>query len=515
MLGVWFVFDAVADGLSSVDAQDVCSCDFSGTSFSLHPLRVESVAWIVERRDVLSLFWLGPCVFCYLLSTEHAWDTVRSSMFRLGALAFFCLSLFSKGTAVTLPVVLLLVDYLVLKRFRFSKGQLPDLVQCVKEKIPFFAISLLFGILAILGQSEKGAMMSLDKFSFATRLANACVALVFYVRNWFFPWDLSPVYPPPERGLSMFELHVIACAIWLVLVLGYVLWMSKRRPAIAAAWLSFFVMILPFTGIFQIGYQMAADRYTYLSMIPWTLLVGAGIYQFSYSRVFRVIGAIVIVFVLSALSFQTGRMISVWRNSSTLWNYVLHVVPNECLPLTNYGLALLVDKENHLAKVMTREALRTGANWDLAWYYYGLALSRTGKPNEAMEAYRKAIELNPYLPSAHYELANRLFDQKAFAEATNHYFRAVWLDPKTEHKTHLAVSLYALGKEPMALKYLAQAAMQKDPSAYRAWAMILSNQGNHEGAQSLLTVGYRHTQDKSLIHLSKELEERKGALPKH
>jgi hypothetical protein len=477
-------------------------------AFALHPLRVESVAWVAERRDVLFLFWLLLATLAHLGSVRTEPGSRRRSWLRLAAWGLFALSLLSKASGVALPVVLLLLDYYPLRRFPLSQDGWRRFGACFVEKIPFFVLALAAGLLAIHAQAERGAMISVGSYPLICRIGNAFVALVFYIQKWLIPLFLFPIYPRAPHHPSILQPTLLLSAAWLILVTGWLIARRHRSPGALIAWASFLVMILPFSGLLQAGNAMAADRYTLLPMIPLTILAGAGFSWLAerWSGAERLVLVAVTTIVLLAWSELTVRQIRVWRNSTTLWEHALREVPHEFIPLGNYSSALVKEKRYFLARTMAREALWSNSRSDVAWFNLGIAAAHCGLTNEAIGALDRAARLNPGAGDSHFELAKLLHRAGRFHEALAHYFAAVQAEPSTEHQINLAMALDDAGHPAMAVKFLVQATLRGDSKAYLVWASILIHHGEYDRARALLALGYRFTGDPALRILRCQLD---------
>lgn len=484
--------------------------------FALHPLRVESVVWVSERRDVLALFWLLLGVLAHLASVRAAAGSRRRDGWRLGAWLLFAGSLLSKASGVTLPVVLLLLDVYPLRRMTLSPQGMRSVGVCLIEKLPFLALAFAAGLIAVWGQSRQGAMIDVGTYPLASRVANSLVALVFYIEKWLAPWPLFPIYSRAPHHLAFFRPVVLMSAAWLVLVTVGLVGLRKRWPGGAVAWLSFVIMILPFTGLLQAGNAMAADRYTYLSMIPLAVMAGAIFGRgmvLSRSCAAKAMAGAGVAILLSVWSCLTARQVLVWKDSKTLWERVLQEVPHEFVPLGNYSSVLISERQYYLARVMAREALRCNSRSDVAWHNLGVAAALCGQTDEARGAFGEAVRLNPAAGDSHFELAKLLHRQGLLEEARVHYFAAVQDVPTNERLTNLAVALDDAGHPAPAIKFLAQAAMNGDSTAYLVWATILVRHAEPGQARALLALGYRFTGDPLLRALQREVDQQMRAPP--
>ncbi len=497
------------------DWRKTLSVSCAALAFAIHPLRVESVVWISERRDVLSLFFLLLCTLLYLrtcLSSVNATQvTWKQSRDRIITWFLFVCALLSKANGVMLPLVFLLLDFYPLKRFSLSREEFRSFSKCLLEKIPYLIVSLVMGGVAIWAQSQRGAMVSLENYHWSDRLVNACVALVFYVQKWVFPWPLFPLYASFSRKVSFFNPAVFLSAIWVSLVSIYVTWIARRKAEVTVVWWSYVMMILPFTGLLQAGNQSAADRYTYLSTIPFALLLGASLnsllmMSFSKGKGIRMIGIGFCGVLLCGWAFLTARQIPIWQNPISLWEYAIQEVPHEFLALNNYSTALIGSGKFYLATVTSRVTTRVRPYWDVGWYNHGIALSLSGRSEEAIRVLQRALQLNPGAGETHLTLGNLLFLKGDVIEARRHYFASLQDQWTTKQLTNLAIALHATKQSQLALKYLCWAVLEKDPQAYVIWAKILVSQARIEEARALLRLGYRSTHDPAIHELELKLE---------
>jgi protein O-mannosyl-transferase len=478
--------------------------------FALHPLRLESVVWISERRDVLSLFFLLPCVVCYLEYAKTAAHTRKGEFLYWIAFLLFVSSLLSKASGVTLPMVLLLLDFFPLKRFDFSWPRFPSMLRCILEKIPFLVVSLIIGLVAISGQHMGGAMPSDVVYPWSARIANSFLAIVFYVQKWLIPYPLSPLYETASHHASILDLKVLGCFLWICLMTIYSFRMIRKRPGLIVAWFTFLVIILPFTGLLQAGRQSATDRYTYVSMISFAMILSAWLYAvFTSDRktLQKVLGGGVALWIGSLVLIHINQ-IPVWENSISLWEKVLEEIPHEQIPLNNLSCALVAEKKYHLAVVMSRAATQKAPRWDDAWYNYGVALSRCGYRDRSIVAFREAVRINPGFGGAHFALANLLFLKGDYRDARPHYFQAVQEERKPEYLVNLGIALNQTGTPSLAIKYLSWAAFQNDATAFIAWARILASRSELEQARGLLSVAYRRIPDERILELQRDLIEK-------
>jgi tetratricopeptide (TPR) repeat protein len=395
---------------------------FVAALFALHPLHVESVAWIAERKDVLSaFFWLLTmwawlqyvrmrCIGCYLL-----------------ALVLFALGLMSKPMLVTLPFVLLLLDYWPLKRLAlpnsqssiFNSQSLRVLLPIIIEKIPLFLLSTASCVITFIVQKQGGAVGSLEHYSPGTRIANALIAYVAYIGKTIFPDRLAAFYPHPGSWPAW---QVLGAAIFLLLVSAVCISFLRRAPYLLIGWLWYLGTLVPVIGLVQVGDQAYADRYTYIPLIGlflsgvWAVADLTASFRWSQRVVARIgVTAVVVCAVVTAV--QVGY----WRNSETLFRHTLAVTKN------NY----------------------------VASYNLGQTLSVQGHIDEAVDYYNTALRIKPTHEGAHNNLGLTFALHGQWEQATNHYAQALQTAP-TNGDIHfnMAIAQLMLGHPADAIGHL-------------------------------------------------------------
>lgn len=326
--------------------------------FAVHPLRAESVAWIAERKDVLFAFWGLVAMLLYVRWTE----TRRAGLY-VGMLVAFGLGLMSKPMLVTLPVLLLLLDFWPLDRVSLDRADLRARApRLVLEKLPLFLLSIGSSVVTVIAQDRGGAVQRLDALPLDARLTNSVVAYVEYVGMMFWPVGLAFDYPHPVRGLS--GLAIVLCSALLVAV-TVVAWRQRvRRPWLAVGWAWYLVTMVPVIGIVQVGYQGMADRYTYFTQIGLCIVVVFAVVELVERGVVasRVAfgGAVVVALLSMALTFQQVRT---WRNLDTLMDQALRVTTGNPKAYFGKGLALSIRGEHEAAMEYLEEALRIAPHY--------------------------------------------------------------------------------------------------------------------------------------------------------
>ena len=354
---------------------------FVAAVFAIHPLRVESVAWIAERKDVLSGVFLMLTLLAYLYYVRV--PRVRGY---LVVVFLFACGLMSKPMLVTLPFVLLLLDYWPLDRI---KGQL---WKRVAEKIPLIALSAVSSVITFLVQ--KGAVGQAEELPILERINNAVVSYVLYIWQMLWPVNLAVFYPHPENRLPLWE--IVCCLLVLMCITVAVIGMRKQRPYLLTGWLWYLGMLVPVIGLVQVGWQGRADRYTYLPQIglyiaaTWAVTDLTALYR--HQRATLSTAAIVVI---AALSCCAWVQTSYWRNSETLFRHALAVTTNNDVAENNLGIVFLGQ----------------------------------GKLDEAISFLQSAVDLRPANSPAHENLAKALLQKGRLADALVHYRKLLDLQP--------------------------------------------------------------------------------------
>jgi len=402
---------------------------FVAALFAIHPLRAESVAWVSERKDVLSGVFFMLTLWAYARYARR--PESRGSY--IMALVWLALGLMSKPMLVTVPFVLILLDYWPLGRFQ-DASQLPGLL---KEKIPFFALSGLSCVWTLFAQ--KGTIQPLEHISLFPRVGNALVAYVIYIAKLIHPGQLAVFYPLFKEGPGAWQVTG-ACLLLTALTAGA--WVLRgKQPFLLVGWLWYLGMLLPVIGILQVGVQAYADRYTYLPQIglclagTWAAVDWAG-----GSRHRRLALAGAGVAALSFLLVTASRQTSYWRDSVTLWTHAFDCTQDNALTRFTLGDALAQQGRPEEAMAEYREALRINPDYVNAHNNLGLALAQQGQTEEAIAEYRQALRINPDFPEPHNNLGDALAEQGRTEEAIDEYREAVRINPA------FAEAHYNLGK---------------------------------------------------------------------
>jgi len=385
------------------------SSAFVTALFAIHPLRVESVAWIAERKDVLS------AVFFFLTLGAYARYARAPSFARYLTMSIlFACGLMSKPMLVTTPVVLLLLDYWPLKRIADRRS----FWRMTFEKLPLFALSAASSIVAFALQVHSPT--SVGQLPFGWRLQNALVSYVTYIWQMLWPANLAVFYPHPDDRLAFWQ--VALAAAFLIAITWLVFGLRRTRPYLLVGWLWYLIMLLPVIGIVEVGLQGHADRYTYLPhvglYIALTWLTADVARSLGYRKEILASVGGVIVIILSACAW---KQTTYWRNGETLWTRALSVTSDNDVALTNLG-TLLMERgqlDDALSYFQKALAVRSGSehrhyNLSLALIHdsTGNVLARKGRLDDAIVHFRQAIHLRPDFPDAHYNLGIALFQKE-------------------------------------------------------------------------------------------------------
>jgi tetratricopeptide (TPR) repeat protein len=427
---------------------------FVAAVFAIHPLRAESVAWVAERKDVLSGLFFMLTLLAYL-----NWVRQPTARWRYGlVLVLYTLGLMSKPMLVSLPLVLLLLDYWPLQR------KLP-FARLLIEKLPMLALSVAAGLATIFAQSSN--IGSLESYSFPMRLANAAVSCAIYLRQMIYPAGLGLFYPYPHLGLPAGE---IALATLALLAISAVVWMQRRRqPWLAVGWLWFLIMLLPVLGIIQMGRQAHADRYTYLPQIGLYLALTWSAWNWLEKRASnRIIAGVASVLVLGGLLLCAHRQAAYWKDSETIWAHTVAVTKNNEPAHLNLGAALLLEGRVDDAIAEFQTALSLNATVPEAHYDLASAYLQEGRVDEAAPELTEALRLDPDFAAAHFSLGNIFFQRRQWNDAIAHYQAALKIRPAyLEARLNLANALMESGRADDAIDQF-RAALQLAPDNAQA-----------------------------------------------
>jgi tetratricopeptide (TPR) repeat protein len=432
--------------------------------FALHPLRVESVVWVAERKDVLSTFFWMLTVGAYARYVEEF--KLQSSKFKVyyvGSLLLFALGLMSKPMLVTLPFVLLLLDYWPLRRLEF--GPLFSW-RVILEKIPFLLLAFCSSAITFVLQDSSGVVASLSTVSLGQRLTNIPVAYVRYLAKIFWPSGLTVFY-----GFEHWNYFQVAGSVLLLAsITAGVIWQRRTRPYLAVGWFWFLGMLVPTIGLVQVGHQSMADRYSYLPSVGICLMAAWGLCDWARQRPWssQAVGAVGALAV-AACAVLTPGQIAFWKNPDTLFARAAELSDQDCVTCYNIGVAVMeqgnypravrcferalkvADKtapksflartQNNLGCARLEQGQIPGAisnfesalvlqpNFPQAYYNMGRAFMTNRQPDVAVECFQHALALDTNAAEIHYKLANALVQLNRPADAIAEFSKTLQLNP--------------------------------------------------------------------------------------
>jgi hypothetical protein len=366
--------------------------------FAVHPLRVESVAWVTERKDVLS-------TFLWLVTTGAYVSYTRRPSWRryLCVLVLLVLGLMAKPMLMTLPLTLLLLDWWPLRRFapaRYPSDFVRSNRGLIREKVPFIALGVASGVVSLVAQKLGGGLKSGEYVSPGERMELAVSCVVVYLHKTIWPVNLAPYYPLPPGGPPAAQVAA-AAALIIVLTLG-ALAVERRHPYLTVGWLWYLVTLIPTTGVVQLGNYSYADRYTYVPSIGLYLAaVWWAAEVFSRSGRATFVRATVAVLVLT-LAFLSWRQVPIWHHNIALWEHAKRVTPDNYFMRTHLGLSYQRAGRLKEAEAELAAAVELRPDMALVRDNLGLLLLVTGRPIEAEAQFREALARDP--PAARYRL---------------------------------------------------------------------------------------------------------------
>lgn len=468
--------------------------------FGLHPLHVESVAWVAERKDVLSAFFGLLSLWAYARyaggktegrhppastdirtkgDTHDASRVTRfspifqlpSPIFYLLSLLFFALGLMSKPMLVTWPCLFLLLDVWPLRRFASSASpfriSLPAGARLawplVREKVPFFLLSAVSSVITFLVQRAWGGVVPLAHTSFGSRLSNVPISYLRYLAKLVWPTDLAVMYPY-DQGWS--AVPVMGAALILAGASFLALWQHARRPYLLAGWALFLGTLVPVIGLVQVGGQAMADRYTYLPGIGFFILAVWGVAELTAASAGRrFMGSLTAAAFLAACCVLTRTQISYWRNTETLFRHALDVTSGNLVAQNSLGFYYVDRNQSDEAERAFRAALAIQPNSPYSWQGLAMALIEQRKPAEAIAACQSALAADPGMAAARSTLGLALMRLGRTNEAMSCYADALRLQPElAEAHYNLANALASQGQIARAREHY-EASLRSDPGS--------------------------------------------------
>lgn len=427
---------------------------FVAALFAVHPLRVESVAWVSERKDVLSAFLGFISLYSYIVYCQNK---LKNKLIYIVTLFMYVFSLMAKPTLVTLPCLLLLLDWWPLGRWKKTESRI-----LILEKLPFVFFSILSSIITLIAQQQGGSVVSLQNISLFKRLGNVAVSYIWYLKKLFVPVDLVFFYPFPR------DLHTasIVASTAILLVITFVFWKNRgKNPELSFGWAWFLLSLLPMIGIVQVGDQAFADRYSYIPTIGLLVaLVWAGErltrgWRFITRVCCNSIGVVLVI----VYCFMAHKQVKYWKNDISLYNHAITVNPDNYIAMVLIGDKLRLEKRCEEAVGFYTRSMQTGPkissvfnniaicnitlgrvqdaipqlrmalllkpNYADAWFNLGIAREMTGELHEAESMFIRALSLNPNDAGAFFRLGKVLLSLDRKSEAEANFRQALWRDP--------------------------------------------------------------------------------------
>ena len=427
--------------------------------FGLHPLHVESVAWIAERKDLLCAFFVFLCIISYLLYKSSCVKWYRWSWFASSLFLFVC-ALISKPMAVTLPVIFVLLDIYPLKDSNLYSGKV---LSVFIEKIPFFILSTFSGIITIMAQQSGGALRNFEQFQLNTRVLNALRASIFYLEKISLPITLVPFYPSPSQIYWLDFPYALSTVLFLTIT-GGCLWMVKKRNyLLPIAWSYYLVTLLPVLGIIQVGGQAAADRYTYLPSLSIFIMIGIGVSLVCERAALLnrkgMVGGVVLalIFLFVALGQLTIKQIKIWHDSETFWSYVISVFPfPKSNPLAHYNLGNAYAQNGKVDKAISEyeRALILKPSYAEARNNLGNIYGIKGNLDKATSELKQALAINPRYSKAYNNLGNVYYKKGKLSKALSAYMQAIAIEPNyAEAHNNISSMYYSKGDYERAIAH--------------------------------------------------------------
>jgi tetratricopeptide (TPR) repeat protein len=422
--------------------------------FAVHPLNVESVVWISERKNVLStMFWMLTIYF-YARYTEH-----KSKTLYVLTISAFILGLMSKQMLVSIPFVLLLLDIWPLQRIGgntdINKLNPSALRALLLEKVPFLILAIIASVIAVIAQQE--AMNSLLDAPLSARVANASISYLQYIRNIFWPTDLAVFYPLFPDLIYMQE--YITSTVLLIAATSVIIKFRLRYPALFVGWFWYLITLIPVIGIVKIGLQSMADRYAYIPSIGIFIIA---IWGLGYlSQVFphrRLILSSFACTAIMALSMAAWRQTSYWKDSKTLFTHALETTKRNYIALAGIARTLENDGKHDEAIRKLDETLNIAPLYDTAVIQQGIIYMNRGQLDAAAVKFNRAIQINAKAASAYTNLGITLALQGRYNDAIQNFRSAINLEPRSAAANYnMAFTLCKLGKDYEAISYYVNA----------------------------------------------------------
>lgn len=396
--------------------------------FGIHPVHVESVAWVSERKDVLSAFFYLSAMLAYIKYTSTT-GLKKAALYSASILLFF-FALLSKPMAISLPLVLLILDIYPIGRLTRN----PRSTKWVLiEKLPFFLLAFLASVATVWAHSAQGGLRALETYPLVERIFVAVRAYLFYLVKMALPLNLAPWYPYPEK-ISFFTSEYAGALIALTIITIFATRSLKTNKVFFAIWFYYIITLAPTTGIVQVGGQAAADRYTYLPSLGPFIFTGLGVgYLFDRwsKRQYRLAAVVAVILLSTLLINTTVKQIAIWRDSITLWSYEIELFPESSAEIySNRGLAYDGLGNYQYAIKDYNKAIELGPETAKIYISRGNTYDSLGDYQQAIKDYSKAIELAPQNAKAYVNRGRVYRSAGDYQQAIKDYSKAIEIDPR-------------------------------------------------------------------------------------
>jgi tetratricopeptide (TPR) repeat protein len=422
---------------------------FVAAAFALHPMHVESVAWIAERKDVLST------LFLLLTLTAYADYVKRPSVFRyMAALVLFAMGLMAKPMLVTLPFLLLLLDYWPLDRFAapravktatvFDRRRI--LYRIIIEKIPFFVLAAVSSIITFLVQRAGGAVIHINALLLKDRVVNAFLSYAKYIGKMFWPENLAAFYPFDAGSFAFWR--VAMCVLLLLVISLFVIRFGRNQRYLPVGWFWFVGTLVPVIGLVQVGEQACADRYTYIPYIGLFIMIAWGLPELlsKWPQRKNALGLSMVI-ILTTLGIGAHQQVNYWKNSTTLFSHAIEITQNNYTAYNNLGAAYNKLGRYQEAIEAFKQTIRIKPDDAETHYNLGVACYKLGRWQDAEDAYKQSIRIKPNFADAHHALGVAYGRLGRWQEAIEPYKQAIRIKPNyAEAHYNLSVAYDSLGR---------------------------------------------------------------------
>jgi Tfp pilus assembly protein PilF len=456
---------------------------FVAAIFALHPLHVESVAWVAERKDLLSTFFLMLTCMAYLRYTRH--PDLRSYLL---CIVLFALGLASKPMLVTLPFLLLLLDYWPLCRSGTlcSDGLNPSgaikFSALVREKVPFFVLAAISSVVTFHASIAGQTVAPLDILPTPLRIGNGLVSYSAYIVKTFWPVDLAFFYPHPLGSLSLWK--VAGSSILLMSISLIAIKAGRKCPSLIVGWLWYLITLLPVIGLIQVGSQAMADRYSYLPMVGLSIMAAWGVTYVLRRRISKITGWCLGSIIVLLLCVQSSRQIDYWRDGETLFQRALEVTTRNYTAHYQLGTELMRQGKTGPAIHHFTEAVRFRPDHLPARHNLGIALASLGRLDDGLAQLNAALRLQPRHAGILSSIGDLFLKQNKLEKAITFYSEALRIDP-TLRRTHnnVGLALFRNGMTPEAEMHFKEA--------------LRINPGDQKALQNLQMMGRKQSEGTS------------------